>query len=183
MLIKNVLSQEHHTQLKDIIHSIDKSELEVHSVYGRIVMYPQLPDSMMSAIYDVCQSMTDEELVIKGSPMAVTYSKEYGVPSIPPHFDGDNTEQLFNYQIESNTTWCLGSGLELHSLEDNDVLMLQPNKHPHWRLPKEFEDGEYVTMLFVRYIKKDNPVTYDHLRLSLTDPVFNEIYEYINRIS
>ena len=179
MLIKSVLSQEHHTQLKDIIHSIDKSELEVQSSYGRIVMYPQLPESIVSAINE---TINDDDLVLNNY-MAVTYSKEYGVPSIPPHFDGDNTEQLFNYQVESNTTWCLGSGLELHSLEDNDVLMLQPNKHPHWRLPKEFEDGEYVTMLFVRYIKKDNPVTYDHLRLSLTDPVFNEIYEYINRIS
>jgi hypothetical protein len=178
MLIKNVLTEEHHNQLKEIIHNIDKSDLEVQSLYGRLILYPALPDNIVSAINKVVESMSDEEIVFNGS-MAVTYSREYGIPNLPPHFDGDDTEQLFNYQIESNTTWPLGSGLELYPLEDNDVLMLQPNKHPHWRLPKEFEDGEYVTMLFLRYVKKDNPVTYDHLRLSMNDPAFDEIYKLI----
>lgn len=182
MLITNVLSPEMHQQLKDVIHNMDKSGLEVHDTYGRLVMHFETPANVLKAIYEIVQSITSEELVVKNSAMAVTYSKEYGVPNLPPHFDGDDTEMLFNYQLESNVCWPLGYGTQTYAMRDNDVLMIQPNHKAHWRLPQEFEDGEYVTMLFVRFVKKTDRVTYDHLRLSQNDPVFDNIYEYINSI-
>ena len=179
MLITNVLSKENHEQLKDVVRNIDKSGLEVHDEYGRLVMHFETPANVLKAIYEIVQSITSEELVVKNSAMAVTYSKEYGVPNLPPHFDGDDTEMLFNYQIDSNTSWPLGYGTKSFIMKDNDVLMLQPNKKPHWRPKKEFQDGEYVTMLFVRFVKKTDRVTYDHLRLSINDPAFDEVYEYM----
>jgi hypothetical protein len=103
----------------------------------------------------------------------VEYNLNYGEPNLPPHFDGDSTDLIFNYQIESNTVWPLGVDEDVIELGDNSALLFNPNASVHWRPIKKFEVGEYVKMAFFRFKNTETPSNYNHLRLSQDDSIFD----------
>jgi len=182
MLIKNVLSQEHYDMVKETIQTFKK--LDNQEIYGRTHSGGYLPEEVRDAIMTIVAPLSDKPLEMKEGAQVVTYSNEYGAPNLPPHFDGDDTEFLFNYQLESNVTWPLGLNKEAIALEDNDVVILRPNQDIHWRPKQEFKDGEYVTMIFVRFYYEGevDPDKYAHMRKSLNDPIFDDVYAYMKTV-
>lgn len=105
----------------------------------------------------------------------VEYNSEFGEPSLPPHYDGDNTEVIVNYQLSSNTNWGVGVDEQVFYIEDNTAIAFNPNEHIHWRPIKKFEPGEYVRMVFFRFYDPRNHKDNTHLKLSQDDPVFDKI--------
>lgn len=112
----------------------------------------------------------------------VEYNAKYGTPDLPPHYDGDSSDLIINYQLSSNTPWNIGLGLKTYELEDNSAILFNPNMHIHWRPHKNFNDGEYVKMLFFRFIKSPEPTDYSSLRYSLDDDVLKEVADYRNSL-
>lgn len=179
MLITNVLSKEIHNELKDFHASLPKGE--EHPEYGRLHTGRDLPDHILDAIQTIVAPFSDRKLRFHTTAQFVTYSNKYGVPNLPAHFDGDGTEFLFNYQLDSNVTWPLGLNTQAFALRDNDVVIIRPNQDIHWRPNQEFKDGEYVTMVFVRFHFADegkNPDKYAHMRKNKDDPIFDEVKAY-----
>jgi hypothetical protein len=60
-------------------------------------------------------------------------------------------------------------------LEDNDAVIFHPNESIHWRPHAEFKDGEFVRVMFIRFMLPDG-TDYSYKRASLNDPVFDEVH-------
>jgi hypothetical protein len=105
----------------------------------------------------------------------VEYNSKYGNPNLPPHFDGDQTELMVNYQLKSNTSWAIGLNKETYNLEDNSALIFNPNESIHWRTKKTFKDGEFVKMIFFRFADPNNEKDNSHLRYSLDHEILKDV--------
>lgn len=136
-----------------------------------------LNPNILEKFSDIAKEIGGSSLSLDGLT-AVTYNGLYGKPNLPPHFDGDHNDLIINMQVSSNTIWDLGLNSEIYRLEDNSALIFNPNKEVHWRTHKNFKDGEYVMMLFVRFYNKENPSDYSHLALSQDDPIFKNSRDF-----
>ncbi len=106
--------------------------------------------------------------------VSVVYSSEYGEPNLPPHFDGDSTDLIINYQLDSNTSWDIALDTEVYPMEDNSALIFNPNESIHWRPHKTFKEGEYVRMVFFRFYNPAGRSDYSHLNFMQDDAIFKE---------
>ncbi len=141
--------------------------------FGRIIYDVTFP----SEVTDRIQADVEKLLGKKLRPISasyVEYRSEYGQPNLPPHFDGDNNDLIIDYQLKSNTSWGLGVDGDLYEMNDNDAIMFNPNEYPHWRPYKTFQEGEYVGMIFFRFVDFSwKEVDYSHKRLSQEDSAFD----------
>ena len=161
-------------ELYIIKRSLFSAEEEVQSIYGRLTLcYFGLPQVLIKKVMNLCREVSEEDLVYDGSVMAVEYNNKYGKPNLPPHFDGDDNSMIFNFQIESNTKWPMGINTNVEELEDNSAIAFHPNENIHWRTHKEFNSGEYVKMLFIRFENAAGAKDYSHMALRLDDPAFD----------
>jgi len=135
-----------------------------------------LTERLTSLVNDVISPPEPLEMV--WPPLIVEYAKQYGDPHLPPHFDGDSTDFIIDYQLESNTTWPIGVDKSIHELKDNDAVGFNPNKNIHWRPEKTFLPGEYVKMMFFRFKNPNNPSDNSHLPHHPEDPIFSEVAAY-----
>lgn len=182
--LKEVLPTEELRNLKTIWEkSLLEPITEIQEEYGRIT-FPMLnlPDSVINAMNDLANTFSEEPLSLKGA-MSATYSLPYGVPSLPPHFDGDDTDVVVNFVLSSNTRWSVGLDESIHNVLDNGALVFNPNDSVHWRSHKEFKEGEYVSMIFFRYFNESSPSDYSAKRLSLGNAAFNKANKLRNSLS
>ena len=71
-------------------------------------------------------------------------------PNLIPHCDMTFLEPryTFDYQIGGNTTWPLVIEDKEFTLSNNQALTFSGTHQVHWRKIKEFEDHEYIDMVF-----------------------------------
>jgi hypothetical protein len=173
--INNVFSKED----IDILHKFfeNSKDNSLQEIYGRM-RYFGPHDGGLS--WEIQTKLTKKVNDLLGTSfvgelsLCVDYSNKYGIPDLPPHFDGDTTEIIVDYQLDSNTTWELGINKEVVSLENNSALVFNPNTNAHWRPRKSFNEGEYVRMVFFRFRNLEKITDYSHLRLSQDDPIYAE---------
>jgi hypothetical protein len=125
----------------------------------------------------IAKEHSNKNLIISGM-MAVEYSNKYGEPNLPPHYDADTNDLIINYQLSSNTSWDIGLDLKTYSMEDNSALVFNPNQYMHWRPIKEFKDGEYVRMIFIRFRDSESPSDYSNLNYWQNDEIFKDARTY-----
>jgi len=145
---------------------------------GRVrVQGIQISEGIAAKLINLASELTGVSAltIVLPPPLYVEYNEKYGEPNLLPHFDGDTTDYIIDYQLESNTNWSLGVDLDIFPLEDNSAVFFNPNQYPHWRPQKIFYPGEYVRMMFFRFFNPDNPSDYSHLPNHPDDPVFAEV--------
>lgn len=130
-------------------------------------------------LVDLCKEISEDDLEIS-SVAYVEYSGKYGTPVLPPHFDGDSSEFIINFQLDSNTSWDVGVDFNVYKMENNSAVIFQPNVNIHWRPHKKFKENEYVKMVFFRVsiIDEESIVDNSHLRYSLDDKVYKEVNDF-----
>jgi hypothetical protein len=174
MIIKNVLSQKEMNAIQDAVAHCPTTNRQ--EIYGRY-MHEQL---MWQQEHNIDENVTKRIAELTGKPYQLygfnvcEYTAEAGKPNLPPHFDGDQTDLIMTYQLSSNRTWGVGVDLNVYELEDNDGVIFHPNESIHWRPHTEFNDGEFVRLVFFRFrlpVESD----YSHLRFSQDDPIFDEV--------
>jgi hypothetical protein len=70
-------------------------------------------------------------------------------PNLFPHIDMFPEPRLtFDYQIGGNSTWPLVVMEKEFELENNSALTFSGTHQPHWRVHKDFNDDEYIDMVF-----------------------------------
>jgi len=179
-IINDIFSDEDLEHIRTTIASCN-FEADPHLGRSRVKDGINLVDMMnlkiIDKFYDIARDLGETSLVISGITY-VEYSNLYGKPNLPTHFDVDNNDLIINIQIESNTVWPLGLNLDIYELKNNSALIFNANKEVHWRTHKEFKDGEYVRMMFVRFYNPDNLSDYSHLRLSQNDLIFKDAIEF-----
>lgn len=135
-------------------------------------------EKMENLVYKITKSKMS-----MGSVIYVEYSKKYGEPNLPPHFDGDSSDLIINYQLDSNISWRLGLDKSLHSLENNSALVFNPNTNIHWRPIIDFNKGDYVKMIFFRFKRKDVDNDYSHFsKLMQNDIIYQEVEMYRKKV-
>jgi hypothetical protein len=174
--VNNLFSQSEVVTLKKLVSQPHWQK--VQEIYGRMRYFGPFKPIDVELDFEIKLTEKINNLLKTDFPpcqitMCTTYSLEYGEPELPPHFDGDSTDLILNYQLESNTDWPVGVDQEIVKLEDNSAIMFNPNVKIHWRPRKLFNKDEYVTMIFFRFQGLE-PVDNTHLRLLMDDPIFDE---------
>lgn len=137
-------------------------------------------DSTFPEIYEKLIRVTNEIYGPNLSVSSITYveyNNKFGTPNLPPHFDADTSDLIFNFQLSSNTKWDIGLDMSLYSLEDNSAVLFNSNEVIHWRPIKQFKDEEYIKMLFFRFEKPDR-TSYSHLDYTLDHEIYREVNKF-----
>jgi hypothetical protein len=87
----------------------------------------------------------------------VEYSSEYGQPSLPVHTDSVHSKLVIDYQLDSNIDWSIYVDGHRFKLKDNDCLTINVNSQAHWRPQRNFNNGEYLKMVFFHFLDKEDP--------------------------
>lgn len=173
--ISSFLSQEEVAVINNYLTNenlwASRSERKEDKNLGRVMYMVNLPNDLLQTIKDRVKAIVGRELETINC-MFVDYDGKYGQPNLAPHFDGDNNNVIVDYQVKSNTSWGLGVGTTVFDMEDNNAVIFNPNEHPHWRPHKTFKDGEFVTMMFIRF--PESGADYSHKRLSQDNAIFDE---------
>ena len=177
-LINNIFSDE---DIEHILKTVSNVDFEIDNNLGRVRALPAINDLLHPRIIekfnDLVIEMGYSSLNMSGITY-VEYSNLYGSPNLPPHFDGDDNELIINLQIDSNTVWDIGLNQKTYTLSDNSALVFNANKEIHWRVHKEFKDGEYVRMMFVRFYNAENRPDYSYLPNHPDGETFKEAREF-----
>ena len=172
-IVSDIFSQE---EIDFLYQTIKSKEVVCNDELGRLQVNDVrdgLGIKTVDKLNDIVKAITDLPLQI-GSATYVEYNSLYGKPNLPPHLDADTNDLIINIQIESNTSWDIGLNLKTYQIKDNCALIFNPNKEIHWRTHKEFKDGEYVRMLFIRLFNPDSTSDYSHLDLKQDDEMFTD---------
>jgi hypothetical protein len=175
--IDNLLSKEE----IDHIDSIRLSqEPYLHEELGRI-QFNEIKESLspetIEKLTKIARYISDLPLLMSNA-MIVEYNSLYGSPNLRTHVDRDTNELIINMQLESNTVWPIGLNLETYTLDDNSALIFNANKETHWRVHKEFKEGEYVRMVFIRFYNPEKISDYSHISDHPDDEIFKEAREF-----
>jgi hypothetical protein len=80
------------------------------------------------------------------------YAREYGYPQLMPHIDHPSKiVYVLDLQLDSNKSWPICFEEESYILENEESILIEPTKYPHWREPVLFKNEEYVDMMFIYY--------------------------------
>ena len=175
--IDNIFSQEELNQINDIIAN---SPTNVHEELGRRQFHSLasgLSPELEAKLTDIAREVSGLPLALAHA-MAVEYNSIYGKPNLRTHVDGDTNDLIINIQLDSNTVWDMGLNQKTYTLSDNSALVFNANKEIHWRVHKEFKEGEYVKMLFVRFCNPENMSDYSYLPHHPDDEMFKEAREF-----
>lgn len=176
--IDALLSEEDLSALHQTISELPFTAYEQDPQLGRIrVALQEAPLYLATKLTALVNSLQDQELEITGPPLYVEYNAKYGIPTLPPHFDGDFNDLIIDYQLESSpeTLWPLGVNLDLYPLKDNEAVIFNPNTNIHWRPHSAFQPDQYIRMIFFRFHNPNNKSDYSHLPGHPNDPVFKEV--------
>jgi hypothetical protein len=175
--VDNIFSEEEINHIKDIISRVEPT---VNEELGRVDAYDfknYLWPETLDKLNNIAKDVSGMPLTMDHA-MTVEYSNLYGEPNLRTHLDGDTNDLIINIQLESNTVWTMGLNVETYDLDDNSALVFNANKEIHWRVHKEFKDGEYVRMMFVRFYDAENRTDYSYLPHHPDDEMFKEAREF-----
>lgn len=130
-------------------------------------------EDLITKLKNIARSFVDFDISLNGATY-VEYNSKYGTPNLPPHFDGDGTDMIINYQLKSNTSWDIGLNTQVYKMKDNYALVFNPNESIHWRTKKIFNEGEFVKMIFFRFTNTKGPKDNSHLRYTLDHEVLKD---------
>jgi hypothetical protein len=182
--VKGIFSEEDLEVLNDMYENAAESyyqDIDTNLFLGRRSVGGMDPPDCVKKIVKLAEKFNDKGLTMRAWNFA-EYNSIYGQPHLVPHWDGDDTELLINFQLSSNTEWGVGVDEKLFILEDNSAVVFNPNGSPHWRPIKEFKDGQYVRMIFFRFYNEDNPADHSYLPRDYRDPVFDKINDIRNNL-
>lgn len=186
--LDNLFTEQELQELNDLFEANIKDNSEDFEPLGRLhVLLYNFPRKFVERLETLVRAKLDpnpdRELSLVLAPIAAEYNSKYGAPQLSPHYDGDWTDLIIDFQLSSNTVWPIGVELESYELEDNSAVAFNPNKRLHWRQQKKFNEGEYVRMIFFRFNQTENPSNNDGIEVArLDDEHHHEVRRYVDSL-
>ena len=181
-IFDNLFSPQDVAILKEKVAETESQEID--KALGRLLIdFVPIPEDIVLSLLKTVNQHFNTKFSTYSEVLFSRYSIEYGKPNLPPHFDGDDTDLILDYQLESNADWPIGLDTSLYTLKDNQALAFNPNEKVHWRTHRAFQDDEYVSMLFFRFYNPISRSDYSHLRLSKNDPAFDKAIRFRDSLS
>jgi hypothetical protein len=170
LIVENVLTQQ---EIDQIYREIDRAyDSYIMERYGQKISNFRMPQSALDKIVKISEEISGVNGLVLEAYQFSRYEKFVkpdGVVSMPkliPHYDSFPEPRFtFDYQIKSNTSWPLVVEDKELTLEDNQALTFSGTHQIHWRTEKDFQDGEFIDMIFC------------HLSLPNSEPNSNEHWE------
>ena len=161
VIVESVLTDEEIKTLYSIIE--DSKTNYLMELFNQQISDFELPDSISKKIIQKCEELSGESDLEISEYQFSAYEKvkdsDGGIrnPLLFPHFDSTFPEPrfTFDYQIGGNTTWPLVVEDTVFELKNNQALTFSGTHQIHWRLKKEFKDGERIDMIFFHLRKKN----------------------------
>lgn len=179
LYLPNLFTEQELLTLTDTLDNLPDRDVYAYNQLGRVHLENGLlPPSIELKLNNLIKELfPDLELEVMNPPLCVEYSNKYGIPQLRPHYDGDFTDYIIDFQLNSspNTYWPLGIDTTLYTLEDNSAVLFHPNKNVHWRPRKTFKDDEYIRVMFFRFVQHPHS-DFSHLsQLDPSLPIFDEV--------
>lgn len=159
-IVDSVLTED---EIKMIYSVIEKSENGyLMELFNQKISDFALPEDISKKIIAKCEELSGESDLEISEYQFSRYEKivdEDGStrnPNLFPHYDSTFPEPrfTFDYQIGGNTTWPLVVEDVVFELKNNQALTFSGTHQIHWRLKKDFKDGERIDMVFFHLRKK-----------------------------
>lgn len=167
--INNIFSEEEVIAFSQIFDEVSSDntdhsfDFSISEQLGRVEFtVHKIKEELLDKPISIAKSNLDFDCEIT-SVTFVEYNSKYGKPDLPPHFDGDKSDLIVNYQLSSNTEWDIGVDFDVYKIEDNSALIFNPNENAHWRTIKTFNDGDFIRMIFFRFTNSNRLTDYSHL--------------------
>ena len=106
----------------------------------------------------------------------VEYSPKYGKPVLNIHKDNGDCGLILDYQLDSSIDWPFGVEKEIYHLENNSMLAMYPLEHYHWRPEQDWQDNDYVKLIFFEFYTPDLSAEEDEVKKQ-------DIENFISRIA
>lgn len=151
-IIENVLTPEEESLVREIIDGAEESNKMHMDLYNQQIVNFRWPDSINQKIIDMVQEITGLDDLELYEYQYAKYQKIPGkvLPNLTPHYDDafDGQRFTFDFQIGGNTTWPIVLEGKEFELKNNQALLFSGTHQIHWRTQKEFQDDEYIEMIF-----------------------------------
>lgn len=163
-IIYNVFTED---EIKDIesAASLKKDDTEIQTFLGRTRLdysfndIDKLPKSLLNKANSLIKEFSDQDKRNYSFRYftLVEYNNEFGMPQLGPHKDTCAFTGTILCQLESNVSWDLYVDGVPYTLVHNSALLLNARDQDHWRMHKEFNEGDYLKMVFLHYLDLDDP--------------------------
>lgn len=147
-------------EINDLYNVIDLKQTEkttVVSIYAQKAWFIDLPETIKNKVKQIAEKIYNQELELEEISFA-RYSKEYGnLPNLTPHYDNSFLEQrlTIDVQLKSNIDWAIVVEDKSFILKDNEALTFSGTHQIHWREYKEFNNDNFIEMLFCHFSLKN----------------------------
>jgi hypothetical protein len=167
VILDNVLSENEIAQIYSIIENPIQKRLP--NQFAQVVSDFNLPGMIAQKIISYSEKISGESGLEISEYQFARYqnvnepnSGEQILPNLIPHWDASFEEPrfTFDYQIGGNTTWPLVVEDKEFVLQNNTALTFSGTHQIHWRVPKSFQENEYLDMVFF-HLRKINAKPYD----------------------
>ena len=167
VILDNILSE---SEIADIYRIIENPiQKRLPNQFAQTVSDFDLPETIAQKIIDYSQKISGESGLEISEYQFARYqnvqeseSGEQILPNLIPHWDASFEEPrfTFDYQIGGNTTWPLVVEGKEFVLQNNSALTFSGTHQIHWRVPKSFQEDEYLDMVFF-HLRKIDASPYD----------------------
>ena len=143
-----------------------------------------LPESIANKIISYCELLSGEsDLEIAEYQFARYENTEDSGSKLKPkltiHTDTFAEPRFtFDYQIGGNTTWPIVVNGREFELQNNQALSFSGTHQVHWRIPRSFDDEEYIDMVFFHLRKKGAEKMTDEDKAAVQDKLQQFLKEY-----
>ncbi len=162
--LDNVFSIDEVSQLLKLINSYDIKTNEINKQQSRFVTdnsngrsridlnhsalnYNVVPTNILDSITNLAKREYGKDVKIHNI-YSTTYSKKFGMPKLVPHKDNAGSVFILDYCLDGNIDWPIIIEGQEFSLKNNQALMADVYNNLHWRNPRKFADGEFLTMVY-----------------------------------
>lgn len=130
-----------------------------------------LPDSVIQKVLTIAKEMYQLEGSYPKNISGITYveyNKKYGQPCLNIHKDNGSCGFILDYQLSSNISWPFGVEESTYNISDNSILAMYPITHYHWRPNIDWNEGDFVRLIFFEFFtpeltKTEDPVKYENI--------------------
>lgn len=156
--IDAILSQVNHIKstLDTVVWDEDSGEPEVifrevnkiinNTSLGKITFDIEIPIHIKEKLSNIAEEMGVHGTFVRAA--YCEYSPKWGKPRLNYHKDARDL-LVIDYQLGGTTTWDLIVDDKTYTLNNNDALAFFPARQQHGRPKKDFENDEYVAVLFL----------------------------------
>lgn len=154
IIINDIFSKQELIKINQCINnSLEKEEINYY--FGRMNKGFELDQDIINKINKIPSDNGYSDLILIHYGYSI-YSKLYGLPKLPPHIDQQACEFTIDFQLESNIDWSVIVENNEFYLKDNSALIFSGENQLHWRPKINFNDKNYLKMIFFHFSKKDH---------------------------